>query len=380
MLAFKVFLGVFAAEKNTEKVPDTEEQAKRLSNKVEEAIDKGLTKLSKAIESSLTGHKDIQNSSKRMEESAAAIHKALEQVDRNLAVVSDSSNKLMNTVSSYKEALLTTPKTGQQTPCTQSGNPESNPRLIRDLNCKACQVLVDIYNKDVVNRSLEELKSNFNSLIGEEPTELLSDTNVQHIIKLCNGGLILQFNTKEAAEWFRQPKITTSILPRIDSLAMLKDRTFQILVPRVPVIFDPSSEDSLCKLKEQNSINKGGICKACWIKPTYRRSLGQCAAHLALSVGTPEIANILIRDGMYICSTVAHPRKLKTEPKQCMKCRKWGHFAAECLEDKDACGNCAEDHHTKDCPDKDRRYCVSCQNKTHMSWDRNCLEFRHRVE
>jgi hypothetical protein len=116
------------------------------------------------------------------------------------------------------------------------------------------------------------------------------------------------------------------------------------------------------------------------VSPTYRRTLGQCTAHLALSVGTPEAANILIRDRMYICRTVAHPRKLKTEPKQCMKCRKWGHFVAECLEEKDACGNCAEGHHTKDCPDKNRRYRVSCQNDTHMSWDRSCPEFKCRVE
>jgi hypothetical protein len=94
--------------------------------------------------------------------------------------------------------------------------------------------------------------------------------NVQHIIKLCNGGLILQFETKEAAEWFRQPEITSSILPRIDSSATLKDRTFQILVLRVPVIFDPSSKNSLCKLEEQNNINEGGICKARWIKPMIR--------------------------------------------------------------------------------------------------------------
>ena len=379
MTAFRILLGIHAAEKNAEKPPNAEESAKKISEKVEEAIDRGITKLSKVIESSLTEHKNIQDSSKRMEESAAAIHKALEQVDKNLAVVSDSSNKLTNTVSSYKEVLLMAPKPVQQ---TRIGNQvdSTDPRIIRDQNRKACQVLVDIYNKDVTNRSLEELKSNFNTLIGEEPTEPLSDANVQHVIKLRNGGLILQFETKEIAEWFRQPEITSSILPKIDKTAALKDRTFQLLVPRVPVIFDPDSDESLRELEEQNSLKEGELRKARWIKPTYRRAIGQRAAHMALSVSTPEAANVLIRDGVYICGTVAHPRKLKTEPKQCMKCRKWGHFAAECLEAKDACGNCAEDHHTKNCPDKNRRYCVSCQNDTHASWDRNCPEFKRRVE
>ena len=377
--AFRILLGIHAAEKNTEKAPNAEESVKKISEKVEEAIDRGITKLSKVIESSLTEHKNIQDSSKRMKECMAAIHKALEQVDKNLAVVSDSSNKLTNMVSSYKEVLLMAPKPVQQ---THIGNQvdSTDLRIIRDQNQKVCQVLVDIYNKDVTNQSLEELKSNFNTLIREEPMEPLSDANVQHIIKLRNGGLILQFEMKEIAEWFRQPEITSSILPKIDKMAALKDRTFQLLVPRVPVIFDPDSDESLRELKEQNSLKEGELCKARWIKPTYRRAIGQCAAHLALLVSTPEAANVLIRDGVYICGTVAHPRKLKTESKQCMKCRKWGHFAAECLEVKDACGNCAEDHHMKNCPDKNRRYCVSCQNDTHASWDRNCLEFKCRVE
>jgi hypothetical protein len=150
-------------------------------------------------------------------------------------------------------------------------------------------------------------------------------------------------------------------------------------VPRVLVIFDPSNEESLRKLEEQNSIKEGELQKARWIKPMYRRTLGQCMAHLALLVGSPKVANILIRDGMYVCGIMMHPRKLKTEPKQCIKCRKWGHFTVECLE-KDACSNCTENHHTKECPDKNRRYCVSCQNDTHVSWDGNCLEFKCRVE
>jgi hypothetical protein len=381
MLAFKAFLGVFTAEQNAEKTPDAEGNARRISDKVEEAIDRGITKLSKVIESSLTSHKGLQDSSKRMEESTAAIHKALEQVDKNLAVVSDSSNKLTNTVSSYKEVLLMAPKPVQQVYSgRQLDKLESDPRIVRDLNRKACQVLMDIYDRDIVNRSLEELKSNFNTLIIEEPTEPLTDANVQHIIKLRNGGLILQFKSKEAAEWFKQPEITSSILPKIDSSAMLKERTFQILVPRVPVIFNPDSKESLHELEEQNNIKEGRLRKARWIKPTYRRTLGQHVAHLALSVGSPKMANILIRDRMYICRAVTHPRKLKSEPKQCMKCRKWGHFTAECMEEKDACGNCIEDHHTKDCPDKNRRYCVSCQNNSHVSWDRNCPEFKCRVE
>ena len=214
MLTFKVLLGMLTAQQQQEQDIGMTECAVLISKKVEEAIGKGLAKLSGIMESTLANQKDMQNSLKHIEGAAQAIHKALEEVDKNLAVVSDSSNKLTNTVSSYKDALLTVPRPPQ---LAQTNRPmdQNNPRIIRDQHRKVCQVLVDIYNKDTVNRSLEELKNNFNTLIGQEPTEPLADVNVQHIIKLRNGGLILQFETKEAAEWFKQPVILSSILPQI---------------------------------------------------------------------------------------------------------------------------------------------------------------------
>ena len=243
-------------------------------------------------------------------------------------------------------------------------------------------MLVDILNSKVTNRSLDELRSKFNSLISEadEPEKPKTDTSVQQVVKMRNGGLILQFNTKEAAEWFRQPEVELTILPKLDSTAQVKERSYQILVPRVPVTFDTAKEEHLRELEEQNNLYANRIKKAKWIKPIYRRALGQQFAHLALTVSTPEDANLLIRDGIYVCNNKLYPKKMKQEPKQCMKCRKWGHFAADCLADKDICGNCGEDHRTKDCPDKDRRYCASCKNDTHVSWDRECPEFQRRVD
>ena len=378
LVAFKMLLGALAFDQQKEDA-GMKECASIISVKVEEAIDRGIAKLSNAMESTLTNQRDLQNSTKRIEESTAALHKVIADVDKNLAVMSDTSNKLMNTVSSYKDALLSAPNPQQQDRANRKID-ANDPRIVRDQHRKACQVLIDIYNKDAVNRSLEELKSSFNDLIGLEPTEPLADANVQHIVKLRNGGLILQFETKEVAEWFKQPEILSSILPKIDSSATLKNRTYQILVPRVPVTFETNSEESLRELEEQNGMKDGVLCKARWIKLTYRRAMGQRYAHLALSISSPGEANVIIRDGLYICGIKAYPRKLKTEPKQCMKCRKWGHFAADCLEEKDACGNCGEDHHTKECPDKNRRYCISCKDDTHASWDRNCPEFKRRVE
>jgi len=88
-----------------------------------------------------------------------------------------------------------------------------------------------------------------------------------------------------------------------------------------------------------------------------------------------DSANLLIRDGMNVCNARVRPKKQKAEPVQCMKCRKWGHFASDCQADKDTCGTCGGSHRTNTCTNKGRVFCVSCGDKTHPSWDRTCLEF-----
>ena len=383
LVAFLIPLGELALNSELEKSKSGEGATKALSGKTEGALEKELEKLSALVEASLANQRELQCTSKKLEETAEDIRRSAQDVNRNLTVASDTSNKLTNTVSTYKEMLLTAPQI-QQNESRNRGrqNASVDPRITRDMERKAKQVLVDVLNNKVTNQSLDELRNKLNKLImeSEDPAKPKSDANVQQVVKMRNGGMILQFNTREAAEWFRQPEVELMLLPKIDSTAQVKERSFQILVPRVPVTFDTAKEEHLRELEEQNNLYANRIKKAKWIKPTYRRALGQQFTHLALTVSTPEDANLLIRDGIYICSNKIYPRKMKQEPKQCMKCRKWGHFAADCLAEKDVCGNCGEDHRTKDCPTKDKRYCASCKNETHASWDRVCPEFQRRVE
>ena len=82
---------------------------------------------------------------------------------------------------------------------------------------------------------------------------------------------------------------------------------------------------------------------------------------------------------MYICSNRTYLKRLKYELKQCMKCRKWGHFASKCQAKLDTCRTCSENHVTKDCVDKGKRYCVACKATDHVSWDRSCPEFQRKI-
>ena len=81
-----------------------------------------------------------------------------------------------------------------------------------------------------------------------------------------------------------------------------------------------------------------------------------------------------------ICGTRVQPSQLKHEPMQCMKCRRWGHFAGSCIAPKDTYGTCRGEHRTNKCSRREKLFCVSCKSNEHASWDRECPEFCRRCD
>ncbi len=47
---------------------------------------------------------------------------------------------------------------------------------------------------------------------------------------------------------------------------------------------------------------------------------------------------------------------------------------------EDICGTCGENHCTNKCSNNEKLSCASCKTNEHMSWDRNCPEFRQRCD
>jgi hypothetical protein len=108
LVSFLAILGELAIKNKQEVDPNVEGLAQRLSSKLESTMEKGLTKLSNLVEASLANQKDMQNTSKKLGETAEVIQKASEDVNKNLAAATDTSSKLTTTVSLYKDMLLST--------------------------------------------------------------------------------------------------------------------------------------------------------------------------------------------------------------------------------------------------------------------------------
>ena len=297
---------------------------------------------------------------------------ATAELKANVGKVNDSTAKFANTAESYRDALLANaspPAPGSST----------DPRILSDMERKAKQVLIIFQDATVGNKSQTDLKDKANEIIASLSTlSPPSGAKVENVLKLRNGGAILQLNSKETANWIRDFSVETEFTKAFAEASYFKDRHYNILVPRVPLTFDPSNQAHLREVEEANGLSSSTIIKARWIKPEYRRSAGQQVAHLSLTISTAATANKLIREGFYICNSRITPTKLKQEPLQCMKCRGWGHIAASCLEAKDTCGTCGGEHQTRNCTSPDKTYCVSCKSDTHASWDRKCPEFLRR--
>jgi len=158
----------------------------------------------------------------------------------------------------------------------------------------------------------------------------------------------------------------------------IAERTYSIIVPNVPILFNPKDNKHLCKVEEVNRLKTKEIVKAKWIKPIGCRRPDQTCAYTILALSSADSANLFIRDRMNICNAQVRPKKQKAEPIQCMKCRRWGLFASDCQADKDTCRTCGGSHLTNTYTNKGHIYCVSCSDKTHASWDRTCPEFSQR--
>ena len=323
----------------------------------------------------------VQESCKVLLENTSKVLKDVEEAKtdtKDLACkvnkVTDATDKLASDTNSYRDALLSKP--------APSNKANVDPRVLSDMDRKAKQILVDIYDKDadnILTKSLTAMIDKANEAIaGIQDASKPKDIKVVAALKTQGKAVLLTLNSEEAVSWIREPYNETTFEKAFSPEAHIRERAYNLIVPRVPVTFEPSEDKHLREIEEANSLNISAISKARWIKPMERRRPDQTHAYAIITLTSADNANILIRDGLVICGTKVRPTKQKHEPMQCMKCRRWGHLVAECPSEKDTCGNCGEEHRTSTCKNRNKTFCVACMEDTHASWSRSCPEFLRR--
>ena len=359
--------------------PVLETLTKKIGEQVERSIQEELNKLSKTIKCSIADQCKAMGPPESLSETVASLKQVASDMTKTIGEATTATTNITDTAHSYKQALLQAAP--QVTQPQQGGASQSDPRIIRDMDRKARQILIDTLDTKILNVSLEEIKEKVRSSIaGISDPPPPQDIGISEINKLRKGGFTILFKDKDVILWLQDPETRRKFLIGIAVDAEISNRFFPILVPRIPITFNPTDDNHLREIEEANDLPSGTIEKARWIKPEYRRTIGQRAAHAIFTLKDVTEANRCIRDGLRICGLRIRPCRLKHEPLQCMKCRKWGHFANACTATADTCGTCGGDHRSSDCTRGGTTYCVSCKADTHASWDRGCPEFMRRCE
>ena len=146
----------------------------------------------------------------------------------------------------------------------------------------------------------------------------------------------------------------------------------------VPLAINPEEEGHRLEICEANGLEPTTVVSAKWAKAVNRRISSQRTAHLLITIDNTNAANRIIMDGLLICNKKCQVERTRREPTRCLKCQGWNHFAKDCMEDKDTCGNCAGTHRTSSCTVEERA-CASCKTSGHASWSRTCPAFTKRL-
>ena len=324
---------------------------------------------------------ELQLNQKRLLTSTESLSKSTENLrsttrdlESKVIKVNDTTDKLANTTMSYRDAILAKPANPNRT--------SADPKVLSSVDKKARQILVSFSSAEdnaTINTSLQELKDKANKIMDDIEDGLCpGEVRAESITRTRDGSLLLLINTKEGADWLREPGVIDNFIECFAAGASFRDRSYHVLLRWVPITLDPTNRTHLREIEEVNNLPEHSIHRMRWIKPTTRRRAGQTRAHAILTLNSVEVANRAIKDGLEVCGARTKAERSKQEPLQCLKCRGWEHKAQSCEATQDTCGTCGETHRTSDCANKGNFYCVSCKTNAHASWDRTCPEFIRR--
>ena len=368
----------------TQLAPAVEALTQKLGERIERSLQEEMTKMSADITRSVAEQCRSIIPPEPLNAAVVTLTQVAADMNKTISEATMATNQITTTALTYREALTNTVKQAIQ-PTEKKTHSDPIPSdqeyaLALGIDKKARQVLLDTVKGEENYLNIYEVKDKAMAALAEIVPPPPPGTKIQEVFKLRNGSLILQFEQKATADWLRIPENEAAFTRRFDPDTTIRDRVYPIMVPRVPIIFDPDNSKHLREIEETNRMPTKSIKKARWIKPIYRRAVGQQCAHTIFTIVSASEANRLLKDGIYICSIRSFPKKLKYEPKQCMKCRKWGHFAASCRAQTDTCGTCGGQHKSNECKAMNTKYCVSCKTDTHASWDHNCPEFARKCD
>jgi hypothetical protein len=259
------------------------ELMKDLQNNISTEMDSKLTALEKKLMLPPPAQEQLNSAAKEIGQVAESLKASINDMGNSLAQVTDTSTQLAYTATSYKDTLTKNNK--QPRSYAQENSLQVDPKILRDMDRKACQILIDTLDPKIQGASNAEIKEKVSAAI-KAITNLPppKDTTILEISKLRKAGFTVLFKEKEVINWLQDAGVEFEFVTRIAPDTSITKHIYLILVPHIPLTFSPSNDDHLREIKECNNLPMGIIAKAQWIKPEYRRTPEQRAAHTIFAI------------------------------------------------------------------------------------------------
>ena len=192
------------------------------------------------------------------------------------------------------------------------------PRLQAREAGKARQGLLDIDGNSgleagvLLGDSIMVLKDRLNEALcgsSNDRAQMLHKTRA--VLKLRNGGILMELDSDSTAAWFAQDHIWKKFMQRLPHGINIKHRLFHMVVQFIPLTFWSEKEVNLCEVEEIDGLKTGVIVRACWIKAVARWAPTQTCGHVVLAFSTPEVANEVLAHGLFVCQRKVYAEKAK---------------------------------------------------------------------
>ena len=325
-------------------------------------------------------------------DSAKALVKAVDDLKSSPPTPNSIQQTTSGTSPPYANAVT------NSTPCPMSSSPYNSDMLEyvtcieNRLQIQECQVYITFDNnmadspKEHSRTAAFALHGKINEWIrslDQEAHQVMSPAGqpIKVLQFTERGAILLKFESKEYTDHFNTYCRNNNLLRQICSTVKIQPHTYQVVIKFVPCdgSFSPKDNTQLCAIEAEHNLDKGAIVAAMWIKEPERHSPGQKTANVKVLCATPNAANRLLTECVFIANSRVVITKDIQEPIRCNKCQEYGHIREQC-ENPKRCSNCTRAHPVTECNYPNDPHCVSCGTSSmHASSDRgNCPQFsRH---
>ena len=312
--------------------------------------------------------KEVKDS---IEDLVGEMRSAMRDTEERMKKQSGNANKDMEkiiekavqsaTKPSYVQALLAEHRDDSQT-ATKDAQIKNNANIRGQLQRK--QIIMDgdeatkeqtarLTPKELVlkaNLALEKLDTDMADAFEEDNNERPEGTKFVAARILKNSGILFKMESELGAHWLKQTEVTKGFERCFPGVVTIKGNNYQVVVQFLPTTLKNRLEDLLAAIENENSLPKGTIVSAKWLRNPANWNTNQTKAHAIFSIKSRNEANEIINRGMLIDGSRHGARKLEEDPRRCFKCQliRASHTAATC-KSNEICANCAREHPTGEC-------------------------------